>query len=135
MIIENFSAFVRSFRVPILALGMALLCAAPLSRSARADATPSADHIYLYDDLFGFTDVTDTFDGESVVSVTGDVVYVTFGVLHPDGTVTAAISAGQHTTDIAISAGQHTTDISAGQHTTDILIDDETFEIVGFAAP
>ena len=140
MIFQNFSASVRSFRILGLASLMALLCAAPLARAA----TPASSHIYLYDDLIGFTDVTATFDGESVVSAWGDVVYVAFGTLNGDGTVSFATSAGQHTTDFATSAGQHTTDFatsagqhttdfatSAGQHTTDIVVNGDTSKIVG----
>ena len=108
-------ASLRSLRITGLALLLALLCAAPLSRSARADDAPVSGHIYLYDDLIGFTDVTSTFDGDSVVSVFGDVVYVTF-----------ATSAGQHTTEFATSAGQHT---------TELVIDNDTSEIVGIVAP
>lgn len=131
---QTLSASVRSFRFVGVALLIALGCSAPFT---RASAAPTSAHIYLYDNIFGITDVTNTYDGASVVSLTGDVVYVAFLTVSANGSTNFGTSAGQHTTDFGTSAGQHTTDFgtSAGQHTTDIIVDDTTGAVVGFVAP
>lgn len=135
----SFASVVRSFRSLGLALPIAaLLCAAPLTRSARAAVAPS--HIYLFDSVFGLTDVTATFDGSSVVSITGEVIFVNFVTVPNNGG--GATGAGGHTTDIAggaTGAGGHTTDIvggatGAGGHTTDLVLDDAN-SIVGIVTP
>ena len=112
-----FASVVRSFRSLSVALPIAaLLCAAPLTRSARADAAPS--HIYLFDSVFGLTDVTATYDGSSVVDITGEVIYVSI-----------ITGAGGHTTD---SSPNDPASIitGAGGHTTDLVLDDAN-SIVG----
>jgi len=65
-----------------VALLIALGCSAPFT---RASAAPTSAHIYLYDNIFGITDVTNTYDGASVVSLTGDVVYVAFLTVSANG--------------------------------------------------
>ena len=120
MKIQSLFASVRSFRILCLALPTAaLLCAAPLTRSAQAQST--AQHLYLFDDVFGVTDVTSTFDGSSVISVTGEIISVRVITMSNDASIITG--AGGHTTDIITGAGGHTTDIitGAGGHTTDII--------------
>ena len=119
---QTLLASVRSFRILGVALPLAaLLCAAPLTPAARA-AAPSNPHIYIYDDLFGLTDVTDTYDGSSVVSLTGEVIYVNIVAVPTSG-------VGQHTTELTPC------DNGVGQHTTEIVVDDTNSEIVGFVVP
>ena len=145
MSIRNFfaplAASLRSLRAFGLVLPVAaLLAAAPVSRAAANSANP---RIYLFDNVFGLVDVTATFDGASVVNLSGEVVYVNFIAPSSD------TGAGQHTTDRTpnsdTGAGQHTTDshpncdTGAGQHTTDrgitaIMVDNDDIP-VGVVAP
>ncbi len=108
---------IRNFRIAGVALTLtALFCAAPLP---RAEAAAAAPRIYLYDNIFGITDVTATFDGSSVVSITGEVVFVNFAPLDPDNK--------QHTDEL-------TSDPNSKQHTDEIVLDDAN-NVVGFVAP
>ena len=115
MKIRSLFASVRSLRFLSVALPLtALLCAAPL---ARAESAPA--HIYLFDTVFGFSDVTATFDGASVVGPSGQVVFVSFVTVLSNGT-----GAGQHISDLVPTAPTNGT--GAGQHISDLVPNDLT---------